>query len=218
MPRERRLSNRVATIAACGLVAAVAIVAASQGACVTTPPPVLPTESDRPTILHDSVTPPVNQPLITWPLPPLSLSVPVELNYPDERFCWVVFIDYNPYGNGNTGTGPVEPPWCGVASPSDVDGGVALVSFMLEPGALDLGICHQIEFIVALGFEGDDDHTPVQPPGGDDVIWNYVPGGGPDCPLFQADAVASDAPSEALPVTPPPPSDAASASGDAGSP
>jgi hypothetical protein len=219
MPRPRRLPNRIATIAACGLAVGAAIVVASQGACVTTPPPDLPGESPRPTILHDSVVPPVNEPLVTWPLQ--GFSVPVQLDDPDEQFCWAVFIDYNPYGI--SGTGLVASPTCEVAPPSDVDGGVVLVSFTLEPGAVDLGVCHQIEFIVAKQFEVDN-HTPIQPPGGDDVTWNYVPGGGPDCPLYEAGAFSdgavpvADASADALPFVPTSPSDGATASDDAGSP
>jgi hypothetical protein len=220
MPRERRFSNRVAAIAACVMVAGAALVVASQGACITTPPPDLLTESSRPTILHDSVMPPVNEPLVTWPLQPV---VPVQLNAPDQQFYWVVFVDYSYNATSGTSPGLVKPPTLEVASASDVDGGVVLVSFTLEPGALDLSVCHQIEFIVAQSFESDD-HTPVQPPGGDDVIWNYVPGGGPECPLYYDAAEfgdgafpPADAPSNALPPPLPSSTDGATAS-DAGSP
>jgi hypothetical protein len=216
MPRERRISNRVAAIAASGLaLGAAAVLVASQGGCLTTPPPDLPAESLRPTILHDSVEPPVNEPLTTWPLQ--EVSVPVQVNEPGEQICWVVFIDYDPY-NPN-GVGLVgQKPTCQFA-PSSLDGGVLMIWFMLEPGALDLGVCHQIEFIVATNFEGDQ-HTPVQPPGGDDVVWNYVPGGGSTCPLSYDAAEFGDGAfpsSDAMPIAPANP-DGAAASGDSGSP
>jgi hypothetical protein len=205
-------------MAASGLALGTAVVVASQGACITTPPPDLPTENLRPTILHDSVVPPVSQPLVTWPYD--GLSVPVQLNEANEQFCWVVFIDYNPYGLNSTGL--VGQKRCETAPPSDLDGGVVVVSVTVEPGALDLSVCHQIQFIVATNFEVDN-HTPVQPPGGDDVIWNYVPGGGPECPFSEASAFGdgafpTDAPSDVFPVPPPPPSDGAAASEDAGTP
>jgi hypothetical protein len=218
MPRERRFTNRVASLAAVAIAGIAAALAAFQGACITTPPPDLLSESPRPTILHDSAVPPIDEPLVTWPVDG-QFSVPVQLDDPGQRFCWVVFVDYNPYGINSTGMqGQVQ---CEVAPPSDLDGGVVVVSFTLEPSAFDLGVCHQIQFIVAQAFEAADNHTPVFPPGGDDVIWNYVPGGGPQCPLlYDASAFGdgafpqADAPSP----LPPPPPDGGGGSDDSSSP
>jgi len=205
MLRERRFTNRVASLAAVGIAGAAAALAAFQGACITTPPPNLLTESPRPTILHDSTVPPTDEPLVTWPVDG-QFSVPVQINDPGQQFYWVVFVDYNPYGSPSTGIqGQVQRE---VASASDLDGGVVGVLFTLLPSLFDLGMCHQIQFIVAQAFETDN-HTPVFPPGGDDVIWNYVPGGGPQCPLYDEGAFAdgafppADAPSDSFPLTPP---------------
>jgi hypothetical protein len=219
MPRAHRLSNRVATLAAVGLTAIAAVIAGSQEACITTPPPDLPSESARPTILHESTVPPANEPIVTWPVDG-QFSVPVQLNDPNERFCWVVWVDYDPYGINSTGMQGQEQ--CEDAPPSDLDGGVVVVLFTLEPSTFDLGVCHQIQFLVAQSFEVDN-HTAVFPPGGDDVIWNYVPGGGPQCPLYDAGAFGdgafppADAPSDSLLVTPPT-LDGATSSADSSSP
>jgi hypothetical protein len=219
MVRARRFSNGVAKVVACGVVAGAAAVAATQGACITTPPPDFPDASLRPTILHDSVLPPVNVPLVEWP-PNGQFSVPVQLDDPNESFCWVVFIDYNPYPVF-TNSGIVHSVEC--PPPAVVDG-VDVITFMLEPSGIDLSTCHQIQFLVAQSFEGTDDHTPT-PPGGDDVIWNYVPGGGPECPPYDAGAYGDgafpikDASFDSLPLPPPPPADdSGTGSDDASSP
>lgn len=223
MVRALRSSNRVTKIAACGVVAGAGAVAvaAMQGACITTPPPDFADASFRPTILHDSVVPSVNVPLVEWP-PNGQFSVPVELDDPNESFCWVVFIDYNAYPVF-TSSGIVHPVVCGAAPPSAVNGGVDVITFTLEPGGIDLTTCHQIQFLVAPSFESDD-HTPTAP-GGDDVTWNYVPGGGPECPPYDAGAFGDgafpvqDVSSDSIPVAPPPPSDgSATGSDDASSP
>jgi hypothetical protein len=223
MPRERRFSSRVASVAAVGTAGVVAAWGLLEGACITTPPPALPSESPRPTILHDSTDPPTNEPLVVWPVEG-QFSVPVELSDPDQSFCWVVFVDYNPYGINSTGTTGMQGLLnCGAASPTEVDGGVVVVPFTLDPSSFDLSSCHQIQFIVAQTFESDD-HTPVFPPGGDDVIWNYVPGGGPQCPLYDAGAFAdgafppADAPSDSNLLLTPPSLDSGAGSDDSSSP
>jgi hypothetical protein len=221
MPHAPRFSKRLATTAACGAVLATAL-AGAQGACITTPPPDLPAESLRPTILHDSVFPFVNQPLTAWPVDG-QFNVPVQLNDPDELFCWVVFVDYtyNPYNSNGTATGLVGDKHCEVAPPAQFDAGVVVISFTIDPQTtgIDTTLCHQIEFLVAENFEGDN-HTPVSPPGGDDVFWTYDPAG-VACGLYDAGAFAdgafpADAPSDTLLVTPPSPDGAAG--DDSGSP
>ncbi len=190
--------------AACagGLVAAAA---ALEGACITAPPPTLPVEPDeRPTILHEAVRPSADVPLVEWP-PGGEFVVPIDLDDQNEPFCWDVFIDYNPYGTaggtGLVGAGVV----CEMAPPSALDGGVFPLSFVL--GEPDPGSCHRIQFNVAHKFEPDS-HTPDQI-GGDSITWTFVPGGGADCPAYDAGAIedggasAGDAPPDGLLVTPP---------------
>ena len=196
--------TRRARRAAAAIAAATAVCAAVlQGACITAPPPDLPQEPQRrPTILHDSVVPSANVPLVEWP-PDGQFTVPVELDDSSEAFCWVVFEDYNPYIGPS---GIVRSKTCGPPPPSAVDGGVVEVSFTLFPSNLDLNFCHTIQFLVAIDFESDS-HTPNSI-GGDSVTWNYVPGGGPNCPeydagAFQDGAYPTDAPADTRPQTPP---------------
>jgi hypothetical protein len=204
----------LAKAAALGATLTAVAIAGSLEACITTPPPDLPDASARPTILHDSVTPPVDETLTEWP-PGGEFYVPVQLNDPNEEFCWVVFVDYNPYGLNTTGL--LSPgKQCEVASPSQFDAGVVGIPVIVS--GVDTTVCHQVQFLVAENFEIDN-HTPVTPPGGDDVFWNYDPGGAP-CPLYDAGASADgafpDAASGAFPVTPQTPE--GGAGDDSGSP
>lgn len=192
----------IAAAWACGLVGAAMAV---ESACITAPPPQLPVEpEERPTILHDSVSPPADVPLVEWPAGD-EFIVPIQLDDQNEQFCWDVFIDYNPYGTaGGTGLVP-SGVTCETAPPSALDGGVFPLSFTL--GEPDPGTCHRIQFNVAHAFESDS-HTPDSI-GGDSITWTFVPGGGPDCPAYDAGVIedggtsAADAPLDGLPVTPP---------------
>jgi hypothetical protein len=76
--------------AACATIA-VGIVAST--ACITAPPPPLPTELEhRPTIQHQSLRPPEGVP---FPDLPTEFVVPVLLEDPGETFQYDVFVDYN---------------------------------------------------------------------------------------------------------------------------
>src|SRR5580704_8726801 len=90
--------------------------------CLVAPPPDLPAEPlRRPTILHDSVVPPADQ--VLTELPTGGFLVPVELEDPNEAYCFEVFVDYDPNYNQN----PVRSPPCSTGSAA-ADGGVVLVS------------------------------------------------------------------------------------------
>ncbi|MGH7270998.1 MAG: hypothetical protein ACREJ3_11260 [Polyangiaceae bacterium] len=166
----------------------VALGASLQAACVTAPPPDLPVApKHRPTILHDSLVPPANTPILqgTWPADDTFL-VPIELDDPGESYCFQVFEDYEPYAAGGQATTPVRQA-CATPPPSAIDGGITIVSFTLSPSdpPLDLGQCHRVEIVVANTFRSV--HTP-DAIGGDSVTWIFVPGTGPGCPVVDAGA------------------------------
>jgi hypothetical protein len=188
--------------------------------CITTPPPDLPAPPPhRPTILHSSVVPPADVPLVDWPTDN-TFVVPVEPGDPERPldFVWDVFIDYDPSpqpirsdrGLKLFPRGPMS---------AVVDGGSVLVYFELAaPGTPpDLpGLCHRVEFLVAHQFNLSPNgitmadsrlaHTPDSV-GGDMVTWQYTAGGlAAGCPEYDAGALQdgafppADAPSDGLPV------------------
>ena len=193
------------------VVSAAGVAMGGVAGCITTPPPDLPAPPQRrPTILHASVMPPADVPLVDWP-PDGTFIVPVEPGDPElpTAFLWDVFVDYDP----SAGTSleyfrPRNPPV------SAVDGGIVAVPFTL-PGPFD-GFCHRVEFLVADNFNsppggienGDRryDHTPDSR-GGDIVTWQYTGGAPPGgCPSYDAGALQDgtfppdDAPSDSVPV------------------
>ena len=186
--------------------------------CITTPPPDLPAPPlRRPTILHSSVCPPADVPLVDWPAD-ANFIVPVEPGDPEHAldFEWAVFVDYDPsptpirsdHGLKLLQQHPM----------SAVQGGIVLVDFPLMPPGTppDLpGLCHRVEFLVAHQFNSPSGtpvadnrlfHTPDSV-GGDMVTWQYTAGGlAEGCPEYDAGALQDgafppdDAPSDGLPV------------------
>jgi hypothetical protein len=162
----------------------------------------------RPTILHDSVSPPAGRILTAADIPDggvLTFLIPVELDDPTRQFSWELFIDYDPYtASAPFQLGQVQP------TASTVDAGTILVSpppVSFLDGKLSTPYCHRIEFLVAYSFSAF--HTPDSL-GGDIVTWLYNGAGGPDgCPLsYDASALGDsgwsmlDAPADQLPVVP----------------
>ncbi len=182
-----------------GATACLAGAIASSFACITAPPPDLPTpRQHRPTILHSSVVPSPDEVLTQWPADNTFL-VPVELEDTNAIFYYDAFVDYDPYANS-------KPIFLRVAVPSATtyDGGITIVSFSLA--APDSVLCHRIEFLVAHQFNASSEHTPDSI-GGDLVSWLYSAGGGPNgCPLYDAGALQDGAfvgsVPDALPVVP----------------
>lgn len=166
----------VAPIAA--LAFAVSTVAAG---CLTAPPPTLQQVNHRPTILPNE-TPPVDVPLVTWPLPPFIAYVDVD---PGASFEWAAFMDFNPSDptdashiiqrasqSAAPGGGPVQVSFTPVLSPND-------------------GLCHRIDLVVADTFGlptiPNYYHMPAGDYGGDVVTWWYTGGLGlADCSPYDA--------------------------------
>ncbi len=194
--------------AACATIA-VGIVVST--ACITAPPPPLPTELEhRPTIQRASVQPSVE---VFSQLPTGGFIVPIQLEDPNESFQWDVFVDYSACTNPpdcTMATSPVTPPGIQTETPTPgtLDGGVVLVSFDSPPG-LDLSQCHWIDFEVAQQFLPGLPHSPNPTVGGDSFLWLYEPAG-VTCSSVVYDAGSlqdgafppADAGAEALPVVP----------------
>lgn len=142
----------------------------------------------RPTILHESVVPPVTRVLREWPS---EFIIPVDVD-PTASFSWRAFLDFDPRARViyAVSTDVITP------DPNSEDGGIRTLAINLTPPA-NLSACHTLELIVALKFE--EVHTP-SPPGGDTVVWFYSPTGDlSGCPVLDASAAVLDGspPSEA---------------------
>jgi len=190
--------------------AVVAVGALVATACITAPPPQLPSEVEhRPTIVHESLVPPATTTLTQFPSG--GFLVPILLEDPNESFQWDVFVDYNPCTDPPSCTVPTPPEAPGVNSvaptPGTLDGGVELVSFAL-PSDLDPTQCHAIQFFVAHRFEPTSP-TTYDSVGGDTAAWQYQPAG-VSCTSIVYDAGAlqdgafppADAAPDSLPVVP----------------
>jgi hypothetical protein len=166
--RSSRLRGRVVVIAT------VAAACAAVACVLADPPPDLPAESQlHPVVVQSAVFPPTTQVLVE--LPPSGFVVPVQLFDPDTPFEYEVFVDFDP-----SATPPQSPVIAvTVAPPFPLDGGVDLVDFDLTPyfAGLDPSVCHEIDFVVALGFTATSPHTPDSR-GGDGVLWFYDASGG----------------------------------------
>jgi hypothetical protein len=165
--RSRHFRARVAVSAiAAGSVFASCVVAA----CVLAdPPPDLPPESQlHPVVVKSSVFPP-STPLLVE-LPPTGFDVPIQLFDPDTPFQYEVFIDLD-----RAASGSLSPVIAVTKSPPfPLDGGVDVVDFDLAPyfAGLDPTTCHEIDFVVAFGFEASSPRTPDSR-GGDSISWFY---------------------------------------------
>jgi len=189
MPRVRRSAPIVfgGTLLACGVAVS----------CILADPPAeLPQEPiGRPTILHESVVPPVTRVLREWPR---EFIVPVDID-PRASFFWRAFLDFDPRSRAiyDGSPLPVTP------DPQSEEGGIRMQEIDLDPPK-DLAACHVLEIVVALHFE--EAHTP-SPPGGDTVVWFYSPTGDlSGCPIVDAGAAVLDGA--------PPPDDGSADAGD----
>ena len=212
MPPSFHLTHRVTAALALALCAGAAAIAGAAG-CITTPPPdLLAPAPRRPTILHSSVSPPVDVPLTDWPADG-TFIVPVEPGDPEHPldFLWDVFVDYDPSPYPIQSDRGLK--YLPEGPPPVVDAGIVSVSFLLSNpnGPADpLGLCHRVEFLVAHRFNpipmGDFRlaHTPDSV-GGDLVTWQFTPGGvAAGCPEYDAgdlqDGAFPDASDGGLPV------------------
>jgi hypothetical protein len=195
------LRPAILVVAACGCVGASIV-----SACVVAPPAGLaPSTPGRPTILHGSVTPPADGLLTAW-TSSTQFVVPVQLADINDSFVWDVYVDYD----GDPLSAPRRPPAAVTPLPGQLDAGVYLVDFPLDPGtfAIDLTLCHTIQMLVAHGFQqvllnGTMQVAPHLPDsvGGDTVQWTWSP---PSCYTFTPDASApaADAAGDSLPIPP----------------
>jgi hypothetical protein len=167
--------------------------AISAGACIIADPPTdfpQPVEH-RPTILRDRAVPPTSSVLGVFPS---SFLVEVEAD-PNATVAWHLFIDYNPFnGNGLVGRDAAAPD-----NPNAPDAGVRQISILQTDTTVtpDLGRCHVIEAMVALGFQSDEGRLAHEfdSRGGDSIVWFYSPTGDlSGCPVYDAglDGAAPD--------------------------
>ncbi len=152
-------------------------------ACVLAdPPPIqqLPAES-RPVIINTGVTPPLGVVIGAQPSDTegMAFSVPVQID-PDQALQWRVFVDFataaTPSLDSQFDAGPGG-------------NGTTTVTFTLFGGDLgDPTQCHTIELDVAsngwVPLSQGPSNVPVDPPGGDRVVWNYEPTG--NCVFYDA--------------------------------
>ena len=182
--RRRRATT---VVAALGIGAAI-----SAAACIIADPPTdfpQPVQH-RPTILRDRSVPPTSSVLGVFPS---SFLIEVEAD-PNATVSWHLFIDYNPFtGDGLVGRDVAAPD-----NPNAPDAGVRQISLVpTELTSPDLGRCHVIEAMVALGFQSDEGRFAhaFDSHGGDSVVWFYSPTGDlSGCPVYDAglDGAAPD--------------------------
>ena len=168
-------------------------------ACVLADPPVIeqPPPASRPLIIHDSVTPRLDQKLLAPPnaAAGIAFDVPV-LADPTTKLAWAVFEDLDT----TAPNAPILhslPDDAGLQGLPIIDGGEAIrnIGFsLLASNGVDFSGCHKITFIVGTGFNSNASTQPLDPPGGDSVTWWYEPVS--DCSFYDAapptDAAASD--------------------------
>jgi hypothetical protein len=222
MPRTASFPLRtIAATATAAVCAAGVAVTMGMSACITAPPPELPTPREQePLILRNGVFPPANEDL-TAPPPDGIFVVPVLPGQPDPSFEIRLFVDFDPGSNNmsvskNTNVLATPPAFRNAydVTPDTLDGGVYRV--LIPFGADQLGdpnACHWIDVLVAQSFpnnvppafSNDSDHTSTQ--ASDSVSWHYVPDPLAGCLQFDAgpfqDGAFQDAAPDGLPVTPP---------------
>jgi len=151
---------------------------AALGACVLIDPPnTLPIVNDpAPAILTSSVEPPEGV-LVKWPE---EFYIPVSVLDPAQSVQWEAFEDYTSL---LTISGDLPVPGNGLVEPGD--GGVQYVRITDLATPLGPG-CHRVAVVIAYGFSGPTQATPVSP-GGAMVQWLYVPSGNPgECAGYDA--------------------------------
>lgn len=179
MRPKTRLALALATVASAG--AAVAACVLADPPPIVNPPPIT-----RPVILTDSVSPPLDQKILSAPGNQLEFSVPVQVD-PDQSLKVRVFVDLDPNGDPTKG-GPAfsRVDDGGVLGTTPADGGSVAVRDITFPLStqLDLSKCHTITVVVAYDFVSLLSASPVDPPGGDRATWFYEPT--EDCSYFDA--------------------------------
>jgi hypothetical protein len=155
--------------------AAAAVVARLVAACVIWDPPAddPPPIHYHPLIEEDALEPPNGVVLTQLPG---AFSVPLEIVDPTASFVYEVFIDFDPLSTLRNV--PVVLPNQRI-DPSQADGGIIDVQFSLVDlplSVFDPSVCHVIQFVVALAFSQQADHTPDSS-GADEIEWRYAPAG-----------------------------------------
>jgi hypothetical protein len=166
---------------------AAAVVARVVAACVIWDPP-----ADEPPPIHyhpliqaDAVVPPSTVVLTELPG---AFTVPLEIVDPTASFVYEVFIDFDSFDPLRQT--PVILPNQRIDPTTNVpDGGIIDVQFSLvdlQTSVFDPSACHVIQFVVALAFSQQSDHTPDSN-GADEIEWRYAPpGAGGGCLTFDA--------------------------------
>lgn len=155
-------------------------------ACITAPPPDLPSlPPQRPTAIHQAVVPAEGF-ILEWPSDG-QFSVPVSTS--GDPFFYSAFLDGTQFYAGTQ---------------SGQDGGPTVVTFPVP--FPDTAVCpHQIEFVVAHGWANAQKGIP-DAVGADVVKWSYAnggPGGSQGCPPLDAGTgVFPDASVDGLAVAP----------------
>jgi hypothetical protein len=169
--------------------AAAGVGAVASVACITVPPPDLPTvQPEPPSIVRASVLPQPAVPLTEWPT---EFAVPVRVAAAGDSFDYELIYDSDFTAPLATGGHMGETP----------DGGVVLVSVTRTKPPATGGCPHLVQFIVARSLPG---HIPDSL-GSDEVDWSYAPGGTPfGCSSFDTgDGSSPEASSDAmLPLAP----------------
>ena len=171
------------------ILAALAVVSTSlAAACIIADPSTdfpIPTQR-RPTILRDRAVPPISKVLGEFP-PNYTFLIDVEAD-PTSTVEGHLFIDYDDLHPNGPPAGLVGgyPPDKGSA-----DAGVRTISLVADrlDTPPDLTRCHVIEGLVALGFQGENDHAAhaFDSRGGDSIVWFYSPTGDMSgCPVWDA--------------------------------
>jgi hypothetical protein len=187
--RAKAASFLVSAICVAGIACAGGI-----ASCITAPPQQIPDLlQQRPTILHGSVYPSEDE-YLTPMLLAGEFLIPIQLVDPNQPFQTQVVIDQNPV----PGTSRQYTP-----TPATLQGGIYNVEFTLPSLNIDLGMCHDIIFLVADSFNENSPLSAGDSFGSDQANWFYVPPGSNGCYEYDAgDAAPADAPADGLLLVP----------------
>jgi hypothetical protein len=177
------------------ILASLAIAAPAVGvACVLADPPPIqqPASLDRPIILTDSVSPPLDQKITAPPTgTPLTFSVPVRVS-PDQSVKYRVFVDLQQSATSFDKLISVTDDGGATGTLPDAGDSVRALGFQFPSSTpIDFGACHTFTFVVAYDFIDNQSPNPIDPPGGDQVTWFYEPIA--DCTYYDAAPPTYDA-------------------------
>jgi hypothetical protein len=169
--------------------------AAGIASCIIAPPQQVPDlPQQRPTILHGSVYPPEDE-YLTPMLLGGEFLIPIQLIDPNQSFSTQVVIDQTPVPGTSRQYTPTPA--------TTLQGGIYNVEFTLPSQNIDLGMCHDILFLVADSFNAASPLSAGDSFGSDQANWFYVPPGSNGCYEYDAgDAAPADAPADGLLLIP----------------